>query len=134
METFSFISLFFWFAIAGIFVGQWGKKREIGFWAAFFITFFLSPIVGVIAVAVSKKKEKIEPLSVRYYNEAQRHVFKEEYAEALGKYQDAYFDIQNREMPETHRTNQSELIQSKMAWVREQLDKSKVKNSLADSR
>jgi hypothetical protein len=38
-------------------VGTYGKKRKIGFWGAFWASFFLSPILGMLFVLTSDKKE-----------------------------------------------------------------------------
>lgn len=116
------ISIIFWFAVIGLFIGQWGQKREIGFWPAFLLSLFLSPVVGAIVVAVSKKKEVNLPLSVRYYKQAQRYAFKQQYAEAIDKYQDALFEIHNGKMPEKHRRNQIDLIEGKLASIRKKQD------------
>jgi MFS family permease len=57
------------FIIGGIFVnfiislliGYEGRKREIGFRAAFVISLLLSPIVGFGFMAISKRLENEEP-------------------------------------------------------------------------
>jgi len=41
--------------ILSILVGAAGKSRNIGFWGGFLLSLFLSPLVGVIGVALSKR-------------------------------------------------------------------------------
>lgn len=53
------IMIFFvWFVFA-LFVAGIGSGREIGGWAAFFISIFLSPVIGLIIVLFSKDKDVI---------------------------------------------------------------------------
>ena len=45
-------------------IGGWGESRKIGFWTAFLISFLLSGLFGVIAVAISdplEEKEQAHP-------------------------------------------------------------------------
>lgn len=44
-----------------ILVGVAGKNRNIGFWGAFWISFFFSPIVGILFTLISSKKRKADP-------------------------------------------------------------------------
>lgn len=48
-----------WLVLAGI-VGAIGDGRKIGFWGGFLISLFLSPLIGLIVVLVSKSKKDIE--------------------------------------------------------------------------
>ena len=45
----------FWFNFAVV-VALMGDSRKIGVWAAFFISIFLSPLIGFIVVLASDKK------------------------------------------------------------------------------
>lgn len=43
--------------IAAIIVGNIGKNRNIGYWPATLISLIFSPIIGLIAVALSRHKD-----------------------------------------------------------------------------
>jgi tetratricopeptide (TPR) repeat protein len=49
-------AVFFWF-IFSIIIGAIGEKRKIGFAGGFFLSLLLSPLIGLIIVLVSEKKE-----------------------------------------------------------------------------
>lgn len=44
---------------ASIVIGEVGAKREIGFWGAFFASFFFSPLIGVFITIASKRNADI---------------------------------------------------------------------------
>jgi tetrahydromethanopterin S-methyltransferase subunit C len=44
----------FWIVLALV-VGFLGKERTTGFWGAFILSLILSPLIGVIIVALSKR-------------------------------------------------------------------------------
>ncbi|MBO0938687.1 SHOCT domain-containing protein [Fibrella sp. HMF5335] len=46
-----------WF-ILSLFVGLIGSSRKIGFWSAFFLSLFLSPLLGLIFTIVSKSQSQ----------------------------------------------------------------------------
>ncbi|MBR1775311.1 MAG: hypothetical protein IJ759_07290 [Bacteroidales bacterium] len=48
--------------ILAFLIGNWGKKRKIGFGWAFVIS-LISPLIGVIVVACSAKKEEFVDMS-----------------------------------------------------------------------
>lgn len=41
-------------------VGVNGSKREIGYWTSFLVSFFTTPIIGLLLVLTSKEKLEIE--------------------------------------------------------------------------
>lgn len=45
--------------IVAILIGQLGKKRTIGFWGAFLLSIFLSPIIGIIVTLCCDRTDKI---------------------------------------------------------------------------
>ena len=51
------MELFFGWIIFSFVVGAIGSGRNIGFWGAFFLSFLLSPLIGIIITLVSKNKE-----------------------------------------------------------------------------
>ena len=53
--------IFFLFILVGlsILVGMLGKNRKIGFGFSFFLSLFLSPIIGLI-ITICSKKEDVE--------------------------------------------------------------------------
>jgi len=53
-----FITIVFWLILC-IILANAGSKRNIGGAGAFFISFFLSPLIGFIVVVVSEKKQKV---------------------------------------------------------------------------
>lgn len=55
-----FIFFGLWF-IASMLIANWGDEKKIGFWKPFFISLFLSPVVGCVCVAVSEDKKSEEP-------------------------------------------------------------------------
>jgi uncharacterized membrane protein YiaA len=42
--------------LISLFIGYWGRNRKLGFWGYFFATLLLTPLVGLILVLVSDKK------------------------------------------------------------------------------
>jgi hypothetical protein len=46
--------LIFWFVLSAI-IAVAGEKRKIGFWGAFFLSFLLSPLIGLIGLLMSDK-------------------------------------------------------------------------------
>lgn len=38
-------------------IGILGRKKVMGFWGMFFSSIILSPVIGILIVAVSKRKE-----------------------------------------------------------------------------
>jgi hypothetical protein len=48
-------------------IGQLGKKRKIGFGWSFALSFFLSPIIGLIITLLSKKND-VEFIDVKKEN------------------------------------------------------------------
>ncbi len=111
--------LFLLFLIPAVIIGNWAKSREIGYWPAFFISLFLTPIIGVIVVAVSSKKENPLAQAVQFYQQAQRHMFKKQYAEAIDKYQDALFEIHNSGANVPQRHKHIKMIEDKLMRARE---------------
>lgn len=65
-------AFFFWIILTFV-VGAVGASRKIGFWGAFFLSLFLSPIIGIIIVALSDRKK---PPEVRIVNPVQYQVSK----------------------------------------------------------
>lgn len=53
--------MFIWFvwAILVVLVGLLGKERRIGFWGAFALAFFLSPIIGGVITLFSDTKAEM---------------------------------------------------------------------------
>lgn len=46
-------------------VGLWGNSRKIGFGWAFAISFFLSPVAGLIATLLSRKNSSVDFVKVK---------------------------------------------------------------------
>lgn len=57
MET-GFGLIIFWIVACMFTAGIFGSEKKIGFWNTFFLSLFLSPIIGVIAGTVSKPVDK----------------------------------------------------------------------------
>lgn len=59
--------LFFFIAMPlSIIAGIFGSKRHIGFFIAFALSIFFTPIIGFICVALSERKKIIEPEEKKY--------------------------------------------------------------------
>lgn len=52
------VMMFFWF-IFSLVIGAFGADRNIGFWGAFLLSLLLSPLVGLIGVALSGRPQVI---------------------------------------------------------------------------
>ena len=50
------MEFFFLWIVFSLLVGFLGSGRTIGFWGAFFLSLFLSPLIGLIIALVSKNK------------------------------------------------------------------------------
>ncbi|MGI4864147.1 MAG: SHOCT domain-containing protein [Janthinobacterium lividum] len=68
-----------WLAFS-FFVGLIGGERKIGFWGAFMLSLFLSPIIGLIATVLSKSNEDAK-------REAQMLALQQQQAAALASLQ-----------------------------------------------
>ena len=82
----------FWLLICAL-IGQAGGRREIGAWPAFLISAFLTPVIGLIIVAISPRIKHTTAIWRQFYNEAERLSFKDRHSDALDKYQDALFEL-----------------------------------------
>lgn len=85
---------FLWFVLA-IAIGAWGSSKTAGFWGAFFASLILSPLIGAIIVASSKKRvEKVhrykKPLEM-----AKLALYKGNKAEAIDQYLNALYYLEN---------------------------------------
>lgn len=56
--TFAIFSIIFGVFLAFL-IGKLGKKRSIGFWGAFLLSLFLSPIIGLIVTLCCSRTDKI---------------------------------------------------------------------------
>ena len=45
--------------VAALLIGGWGESKTVGFWGAVAISFFLTPLIGIIVVALSKDKKQL---------------------------------------------------------------------------
>ena len=52
------IFLILFYPLLCIGVGAIGKNRKIGFWGAFLISFFLTPIIGIIIALISPERDR----------------------------------------------------------------------------
>lgn len=48
------------YLIVSLTIGAFGKDKKIGFWGAFLLSFFFTPLVGILVVIFSKSKEEME--------------------------------------------------------------------------
>ena len=53
-------AIIYFLIIASIALGFVGSKRKIGFWKSFFLSLFLTPLIGLVVVLNSKNIEKEE--------------------------------------------------------------------------
>lgn len=65
-------------AFIAVIIGAFGKEKKIGFWGAFLLSFFFTPLVGVLVVIFSKSKADIE-------REARSYKIQQEQKEAIGR-------------------------------------------------
>ena len=47
-------------AFIAVIIGAFGKEKKIGFWGAFLLSFFFTPLVGILVVIFSKSKAEME--------------------------------------------------------------------------
>ena len=52
------MSLFILFLIGSLLVGLLGANRTLGFWGGFFASFLVTPLGGLLLVAVSGAKQR----------------------------------------------------------------------------
>lgn len=65
-------------AFIAVIIGAFGKEKKIGFWGAFLLSFFFTPLVGILVVIFSKSKADIE-------REARSYKIQQEQKEAIGR-------------------------------------------------
>lgn len=111
-----------------------GSSRKIGFWAVFFISLLLSPLIGLIAVIASSPAQPTQQMSTwrKAYEDGKRHEFKGQYEQALDKYMDALYDYGRMyPIPENNKKRaklleeQRAVIQCKIDAVKETMNGSK---------
>jgi len=91
--------VFFWLVFS-IVVGAIGKERKIGFAGGFFLSILLSPLIGLIIVLVSDKKDKAGLASKSYASQAVQKGNEGKYQEAIDLLHKA-LEI-NRNSPQNH--------------------------------
>ena len=80
-----------------ILIGFLGKKKNIGFGGAFFLSILLSPLIGLIIALSSKEKKDIkeEYKFLEYLELAKKEDFKGQYEKAIDHYMDALYHLEN---------------------------------------
>jgi len=51
--------------VLSLVIGGWGADKSIGWGGGFFISLFFSPVIGVIACAVSEPNKKLREKRIR---------------------------------------------------------------------
>jgi hypothetical protein len=131
MEGFLVIALVF-NIIFSFLVADMGKQRQIGYKSLFWISIFLSPIVGLIVALSSPKVNSASPQSLggdRYkvsLDEAKKAVFKGEIEKAISLYIDTLYYLDNDYKNMNKNAEQSR--QSLMKEIREKIAELKTKN------
>ena len=95
--------------------GFLGKDKSIGAGWAFTISLFFSPLVGIIVALVSERPKVYVPSDAqKAWNDAERYEFKERWADAKDKYQDALYEVSKR--PESsHKDSSTEKLKERIA-------------------
>lgn len=93
------VLLFFWL-IAAFVIGFMGSGKKIGYWGVFFISVFLSPVVGIIVAIVSPPSinTSFKSRHLQYLEDIEKGKMAEnrsDYNEAVRYYKDALYCIQN---------------------------------------
>ena len=65
-------------AFIAVIIGAFGKEKKIGFWGAFLLSFFFTPLVGILVVIFSKSKAEME-------REARSYKIQQAQREAIGR-------------------------------------------------
>ncbi len=65
-------------AFIAVIIGAFGKGKKIGFWGAFLLSFFFTPLVGILVVIFSKSKAEME-------REARSYRIQQAQREAIGR-------------------------------------------------
>lgn len=109
-----------WIAMS-LLVGLYGKSRTIGFWAAFILSILLSPLVGLIVAACTKRIDTTQYRYKEYYEIAKKEEFKGNLAVAIDKYQDALYYLKNdhNNLPKKQAESYNSLIASIEAKIDE---------------
>ena len=73
-----------------------GKRREIGYWTAFFVSLLLSPLIALVFLLLSKEKKpsEIDQIQTKIdhaIESAKKEEFKKNNEQALSLYMDAIF-------------------------------------------
>lgn len=82
------IYIILWLVLC-IIAGAIGKNKNVGFWGGFLYSFFLSPLIGLIIVAVSDSKKRPIPganLVVKYVREGDKSLNEKDYYSAIDSY------------------------------------------------
>jgi hypothetical protein len=130
MEGFLVIALVF-NIIFSFLIAEMGKQRQIGYRSLFWISVFLSPIVGLIVALSSPKISSATPQSVggdRYkvsLDEAKKAAFKGEIEKAISLYQDTLYYLDNDYKNMNKNAEQSR--QSLMSDIRQKIEELKQK-------
>lgn len=91
-------------------IASFGSDRKIGWAGAFFVSLILSPLIGLIVVAISSKKST--NLKWKTFAEsAKKAEYKGEVNEAISLYKDAMFHLEN---DYTNLSSKDEQIRSNM--------------------
>ena len=80
-----FIAAIFWLILCFI-IGGLGKNKNVGFAGAFFISFFFSPLIGLIVVLASSPISRASPVSqdiIKYANSGDTKLRNNDYDGAL---------------------------------------------------
>lgn len=93
--------------ILSIFVGMAGSHRTIGFWGAFLLSIFLTPIVGIIGVAISSRITKPTEVNSYFINPGREEKEREAYynlkrQKELGLINDQEFEKQKNDIFNPH--------------------------------
>ncbi len=130
MEGFLVIALVF-NIIFSFLIAEMGKQRQIGYRSLFWISVFLSPIVGLIVALSSPKISAASPQSVggdRYkvsLDEAKKAAFKGEIEKSISLYQDTLYYLDNDYKNMNKNAEQSR--QSLMSDIKAKIEELKLK-------
>jgi hypothetical protein len=74
------LALLFLWSISSIIIGLIGMSKAIGFWVAFLVSLFFSPLIGLIVVLASGSKADKKMLKHLHVQTAQQHLLHQQQA------------------------------------------------------
>lgn len=112
------IYIAFFYLAASILVGAWGHSRNVGFKWPFVASILLSPIIGAAVVLIRTPPNGRPKSPMRAaFDEARRLEIHGRLPEALEKYRDALFEVENASMSPAAKRRNTEIITKRIRSI-----------------